>query len=152
LDEREIPIKVYTLGAWVVVTPATHEQEGEQKRICSSCDYFETQTIPMLTYFTLTLNANGGSVSATSVTQAAGTTYRLPTPTRNGYTFTGWTLSGGSLNGNVYTFGTSKGTVTAQWMATAPTPVTYILNTRYESNILNWLVFIFFFGWVWMWF
>ena len=66
--------------------------------------------------YTLTINANGGTVTPTSVTQAQGTIYILPTPTRSGYTFTGWTLSGGgTLTGNKYTFGTSNGTVTAQW-------------------------------------
>jgi len=68
--------------------------------------------------FTLILNANGGTVTPASVTQATGTAYTLPTPTRSGYTFTGWTLSGGgSLSGTVYTFGTSNGTVTAGWTA-----------------------------------
>ena len=68
--------------------------------------------------YILTLNANGGSVTPPTVAQEPGTTYALPTPTRSGYTFTSWTLSGGgSLSGNTYTFGTSNGTVTAQWTA-----------------------------------
>jgi len=70
------------------------------------------------TQYTLTLNPNDGTVSPSTVTQATGSTYALPTPTRSGHTFNGWTLSGGgSLNGNTYTFGTSNGTVTAQWTA-----------------------------------
>jgi len=70
------------------------------------------------TSYTLTLNPNGGSVTPTTQTGTQGQTYTLPTPTRSGYTFTSWTLSGGgSLSGNVYTFGTSDGTVTAQWTA-----------------------------------
>jgi uncharacterized repeat protein (TIGR02543 family) len=77
------------------------------------------ETITPATH-TLTLNANGGTVSPPIVTQAAGTTYPLPTPTRSGFTFNGWTLSGGgSLSGNTYTFGTSNGTVMAQWTANA---------------------------------
>jgi uncharacterized repeat protein (TIGR02543 family) len=79
--------------------------------------------------FALTLNANGGTVTPTSVTQATGTTYSLPTPTRSNYTFTGWTLSGGgTLSGNTYTFGTSNGTVTAQW-TTNPSNYTVTYNT-----------------------
>ena len=69
--------------------------------------------------------------------------FTLPTPTRSGYTFTGWTLSGGGLSESTYTFGATNGTVTAQWKLAE-----YIFNTRYESNILNWIVFILFFGWV----
>ena len=76
------------------------------------------ENIPTANY-TLTLNANGGSVTPTSVTQTQGTNYTLPTPTRSGFNFTGWTVTsgGGSVSGNTYTFGTSNGTVTAGWTA-----------------------------------
>ena len=48
--------------------------------------------------YTLTFNANGGSVSTTSKTVTYGNTYTdLPTPTRAGYTFGGWY---GSYNGS----------------------------------------------------
>ena len=41
--------------------------------------------------YTLTLNANGGTVSTTTKTVTYGQTYtNLPTPTRDGYTFAGW--------------------------------------------------------------
>lgn len=36
--------------------------------------------------------------------------------------------------------------------ATGVTPVKTIFNTRYEATTRNWLLFIFLFGWVWMWF
>lgn len=114
---------------------------------------------------TLTLNPNGGSVSPTSHTGTQGQTYTLPTPTRSGHTFTGWTLSGGgSLSGSTYTFGASNGTVTANWTANSnpnpnpppePKPTKYVglfgLNTKYESTPLNWILF-FLLGFIWMWF
>ncbi len=49
--------------------------------------------------YTVTFNANGGSVSTSSKTVAFGSAYgSLPTPTRTGYTFTGWytSVSGGT--------------------------------------------------------
>ena len=49
--------------------------------------------------YTVTFNANGGSVSTRSKTVTYGGTYgTLPTPTRSGYTFNGWytAASGGS--------------------------------------------------------
>ena len=50
--------------------------------------------------YTLTFNANGGSVSTTTKTVTYGNTYTdLPTPTRAGYTFGGWY---GSYNGSSY--------------------------------------------------
>lgn len=48
--------------------------------------------------YTVTFNANGGTVSPTSKTVESGTTISLPTPTREGYTFGGWytSASGGT--------------------------------------------------------
>lgn len=43
--------------------------------------------------YTVTYNANGGSVSPSSATVNAGSSVVLPTPTRTGYTFTGWYTS-----------------------------------------------------------
>lgn len=60
--------------------------------------------------YTLTFNANGGSVSTSTKSVTYGTTYTdLPTPTRTGYTFKGWyaTFNGSSdfINyGRAYTF------------------------------------------------
>jgi uncharacterized repeat protein (TIGR02543 family) len=69
--------------------------------------------------FTLTFNANGGTVSPSSASQASGTTITLPTPTRNGYTFNGWysSTSGGTKYGNAeasYTVNSNL-TMYAQW-------------------------------------
>ena len=80
----------------------------------------------------LTIDPNGGSWNGSSslrtVSQAPTTTYTLVDPVRAGYTFTGWTLSGGgSLSGSVYTYGGEVGTVTAQWE-----PVTYTIS--FDAN------------------
>ena len=40
--------------------------------------------------YTITLDAAGGACSAGSMTVTYGSSYTLPTPTRNGYTFKGW--------------------------------------------------------------
>lgn len=58
---------------------------------------------------TLTLDANGGSVENTTVKQKKGTTYDLPIPYREGYTFKGWAQASyvnGAVIGN-------KGTLAA---------------------------------------
>ena len=69
---------------------------------------------------TLSVNPNGGqwnnSSSVQTFTQAQGSTKSIANPTKAGYTFTGWTLSGGgSISGGVYTFGNTNGTLIAQW-------------------------------------
>ncbi len=69
--------------------------------------------------YTVTYNANGGSVSPTSSTVNAGSSVTLPTPTRSGFTFDGWytATTGGSFVGNGGSSYTPSSSVTiyARW-------------------------------------
>lgn len=68
--------------------------------------------------YTLTFNANGGSVSTTSKSIKYGDAYgSLPTPTRDYYTFDGWYTSatGGSKAGTSTTMGAGNTTLYAHW-------------------------------------
>lgn len=72
-----------------------------------------------LVYYTVYFNANGGSVSPSSVSIGHGRTYgTLPTPSRTGYAFDGWytSASGGSkvTSGSTVTYGH---TLYAHWSA-----------------------------------
>ena len=69
----------------------------------------------------VTLNANGGSVSPTSMTYT-GTALTLPTPTRSGYTFNGWwtAQTGGTQVSGAYT-PTANVTLYAHWTETQVT-------------------------------
>ena len=86
----------------------------------------------MTAYYTVTWDANGGSVSPSSFTQSSGSlSTTAPTPTLTGYSFNGWysASSGGSLivsAGNSYT-PTSDITLYAQWTANTYT-VSYDAN------------------------
>jgi len=106
---------------------------------------------PAQTY-TVTLNANGGSVSPTSITVTKGSTYSaLPTPTRSSYTFNGWytAASGGSKVNPTDTVNlTGNTTLYAQWTQQAKK----IFSTKYDATFLNWILFFVCFGWIWMWF
>jgi len=69
--------------------------------------------------YTVTWNANGGTVSPASSTVTAGTSVTAPTPTRSGYTMGGWwdAASGGNLivsSGSTYT-PSSNVTLYAHW-------------------------------------
>lgn len=69
------------------------------------------------TVFTITFDANGGTVSPTSVdTQTGGVLATLPTPTRSGYNFDGWFTdpTGGTKITNGHTF-TQNTTLYAHW-------------------------------------
>lgn len=69
---------------------------------------------------TVYIRPNGGTYNSktenVTISQDRGTTITLSTPTRTGYTFKGWSLTGdGSLSGSTYTFGKSVGSITATW-------------------------------------
>ena len=82
--------------------------------------------------YTVTFNANGGSVSTTSKSVTYNSTYgTLPTPTRNGYSFNGWytASSGGTKRTSSTTVTTtSNHTLYAQW-----TPNTYTITLDNRS-------------------
>ena len=68
--------------------------------------------------YTLTFNANGGSVNPTSRSVAYDEVYgSLPTPTRTGYNFAGWytSASGGSQVGSSTKMGAGNTTIYAHW-------------------------------------
>ena len=86
---------------------------------------------PKQTTVTVTFDANGGSVSTTSKTVTVGSTYGdLPTPTRTGYSFSGWytASSGGSqVTSSTTVTNTSNHTLYAHWNAN---PYTVYFNAN----------------------
>ena len=89
--------------------------------------------------YTVTLHANGGSVSPTSVTTGAdGKLASLPTPTRSSYSFNGWyTEKSGGTKVTTDTVFHAKTTVYAHWTYTGGgyyyPPVTYY-TLRFETG------------------
>ena len=71
--------------------------------------------------YTLTVNPNGGtwngSTSTQNFTLIQGNTKMIAYPTRAGYTFAGWTLTGAgsSINDTTFKMGTENATLTANW-------------------------------------
>ena len=78
--------------------------------------YFTVTAAPVTTY-TITFNANGGSVSPTSKTVNAGDALgTLPTPTYTSYTFSGWyTAATGGTQVTASTVPTGNATYYAHW-------------------------------------
>ena len=73
--------------------------------------------------YTLTVNPNGGtwsgSTSNQTFTQNYLTTKEIAEPTRTGYIFNGWSLSGyGSFSGTTFTYGAGSATLRANWIET----------------------------------
>ncbi len=52
-----------------------------------------------VTFYRTTLNANGGSVSPSSVLTRSGNSFTLPTPKRSGYSYKGWATSSAASSG-----------------------------------------------------
>ena len=92
--------------------------------------------------YTVTWNANGGSVSPSSSQQTSvGGSITAPTPTLSGYTFNGWysAASGGSLivsGGGSYT-PTSDITLYAQWTINAPSTPTLSHTKAYTNTSVS---------------
>lgn len=82
---------------------------------------------------TVSFNANGGSVSTSSITVTYGSTYgTLPTPTKTGYTFNGWYTS--TNGGTKITSSTSVSITSAQTLYAQWTVNNYTYNIVYKSS------------------
>ena len=84
--------------------------------------------------YILTIKPNGGiwkgEISSQTLEQNYKTSLVISNPTRVGYTFRGWNLSGGgSLSGTTYTYGAGNATLEAQWQK-----VTYTVTFNAEAN------------------
>ena len=84
--------------------------------------------------FTVTFDANGGTVSPTSDTTGAdGRLADLPTPTRDGYTFKGWWTVGGDTVTVDWVYSQNT-TIYARWEAVPTQPTTYTLTMSVYPN------------------
>ena len=80
--------------------------------------------------YTVTFDANGGSVTPTSKTVTYDASYTVPTSTRTGYTFAGWYAGSTKYTGGTWKTA-SNTTLTAKW--TARTDIPYVVN-HYQQN------------------
>ena len=83
------------------------------------------------TNYTVTWDAQGGSVSPASNTVADGSPVSLPTPNRSGYTFDGWftqAAPNGTQQVGSYTVNGAGVTFYAHWTANPPAPTNYTIT------------------------
>lgn len=83
----------------------------------------------MIATYTVTLDANGGTVFPSAVEVTADGTYELPTPTRSGYNFTGWYLDSAKIENGDPVQITADSTLVAQW-----TPIGEECIITYHGN------------------
>ena len=92
---------------------AAHVYTDDQDTTCNVCG-FVRQIAPA--EFTITFNANGGSVSLSSATTKGGRLESLPTPDRSDYNFLGWsTAASGGTRVTTSTVFTADATLYARW-------------------------------------
>ena len=128
--------------------PGSHRGEMKDRKSYSESskdylDYCDNREIKVdfyydLNKYTISFNANGGSGAPSSVTKYYGERLTLPTttPTRSGYTFSGWgtystDTSANYQAGSNYT-SNSGTTLYAIWTANVPEPETYTVS--YNAN------------------
>ena len=88
-------------------------------------------TTPVAQEYTVTFNANGGSVSTTSTTTTDGKLESLPTPTRGGYDFLGWyTEETGGEKVTTDTVFTKDTTIYAHWQKQTAQEYTVTFNAN----------------------
>ena len=89
-----------------------------------------------LNTYSISYNANGGSLSGQKTSYNVNTdSFTLPTPTKNGYTFTGWTGSNGTTAQKSVTItkgSTGNRNYTANW-----TPTNYSISYTLNGGSLN---------------
>jgi len=125
--------KEYDVCAW---WHSGYYQPGERCRVRGDILFtaiWDTQPYtPPSTAYTITLNANGGTLYSSS-TVTTGTNGRLSSipayPARSGYTCNGWytSYSGGARITTDYTF-YSNTTIYAQWTYNTPSTTTYTIT------------------------
>ena len=99
-----------------------------------------------LNNYTLTINPNGGtynsSTSNTTMTVQYGKTQTIANPTRTGYVFNGWTVSGenSSMNGTTFTMGGANATIKANWASIKPTYTYTGSSTLIDDGSGNWRI------------
>ena len=100
---------------------------------------FDTKTITVTvpyTNYTVSFNANGGSVSPTSKSVSKGSTYgTLPTPTRTGYSFAGWYTA--ASGGTQITSGTTVSLTANQTLYAHWTQNTYTATIHHWCDGFN---------------
>ena len=113
----------YSFTGWYTAKSGGTKVDGETKVSSASNHTLYAQW--SAGKVTVSFDANGGSVSSTSIQVTYGSSYgTLPTPSRSGYNFTGWytAKSGGTkVDGSTKVSNTSNHTLYAQWSVNSVT-------------------------------
>ncbi|MDR0883724.1 MAG: InlB B-repeat-containing protein [Oscillospiraceae bacterium] len=110
--------KAHSFGAWNTTVAASISATGIAQRECSVCKNKETKTLAKLPSAIVQFDSHGGRAVASKTLAVPSAVGKLPTTTRTGYTFLGWTTAktGGAKISDKTTV-TKAATFHAQWQA-----------------------------------
>ncbi|MFR4369061.1 MAG: InlB B-repeat-containing protein [Clostridia bacterium] len=131
--------QIYNTNALYINTNVAGTYTADQNVLLVNDDYQHIRVNEYTYYidrkkFTLTQNINSDTETTKTSTIYYEGTQNIPTPTKTGYKFDGWEVSGNGskMDGNTFTMGDADATITAKW-----TPIDYTISYDLQGGTIN---------------
>lgn len=131
--------QIYNANALYINTDVAGTYTADQNVLLVNDDYQHIRVNEYTYYidrkkFTLTQNINSDTETTKTSTIYYEGTQNIPTPTKKGYKFDGWEVSGNGskMDGNTFTMGDADATITAKW-----TPIAYTISYDLQGGAIN---------------
>ena len=131
--------QIYNTNALYINADVTGTYTADQNVLLVNDDYQHIRVNEYTYYidrkkFTLTQNINSDTETTKTSTIFYEGTQNIPTPTKKGYKFDGWEVSGNGskMDGNTFTMGDADATITAKW-----TPIDYTISYDLQGGAIN---------------
>ena len=131
--------QIYNTNALYINTDVAGTYTADQNVLLVNDDYQHIRVNEYTYYidrkkFTLTQNINSDTETTKTSTIYYEGTQNIPTPTKTGYKFDGWEVSGNGskMDGNTFTMGDTDATITAKW-----TPIDYTISYDLQGGAIN---------------
>ena len=131
--------KIYNTNALYINTDVAGTYTADQNVLLVNDDYQHIRVNEYTYYidrkkYTLTQNINSDTETTKTSTIYYEGTQNIPTPTKTGYKFDGWEVSGNGskMDGNTFIMGDADATITAKW-----TPIDYTISYDLQGGAIN---------------
>jgi len=131
------------VGAWALGQENTTIWNNYTNWLNGSNNSIPADYSDQTSHYFMIYNANGGSGTPNTTQHKQGTTITIPntTPTKTGYTFTGWNYNGKTYTkGQTLTMPANNITLTAQWTQNPTQPTTKTTTYTVKSGDTLWLL------------
>lgn len=131
--------QIYNTNALYINTDVAGTYTADQNVLLVNDDYQHIRVNEYTYYidrkkFTLTQNINSDTETTKTSTIYYEGTQNIPTPTKTGYKFDGWKVSGNGskMDGNTFTMGDANATITAKY-----TPIDYTISYDLQGGTMS---------------